>query len=95
MLEAARLASCAVNATFLKAIVVIRDDIPREILDAIKTPVSGLNIELAPVHIYTFADMGATRARRRGSRSWSMSARSTPRMDGVINSLMNSYGRMC
>jgi len=59
MLEAARLASCAVNATFLKAIVVIRDDIPRETLDAIKTPVSGLNIELAPVHIYTFADMGA------------------------------------
>ena len=59
MLEAARLASCAVNATFLKAIVVIRDDIPRETLDAIKTPVSGLNIELAPVHIYTYADMGA------------------------------------
>jgi len=59
MLEAARLASCAVNATFLKAIVVIRDNIPRETLDALKTPVSALNIELAPVHIYTYADMGA------------------------------------
>jgi len=59
MLEAARLASCAVNATFLKAIVVIRDNIPRETLDSLKTPVSGLNIELAPVHIYTYADMGA------------------------------------
>src|SRR5271154_7366500 len=59
MLEAARIASCAVNATFLKAIVVIRDNIPRETLDALKTPVSGLNIELAPVHIYTYADMGA------------------------------------
>ena len=26
---------------------------------SLKTPVSGLNIELAPVHIYTYADMGA------------------------------------
>ena len=48
MLEAARLASCAVNATFLKAIVVFRDDLDRETLDALKTPVSGLNIELQP-----------------------------------------------
>ena len=59
MLEAARLSSCAVNATFLKAIVVTRDSIPRETLDALKTPVSALTIELAPVHIYTYADMGA------------------------------------
>src|ERR1035437_4000979 len=59
MLEAARLASCAGNATFLKAIVMIRDNIPRGPLDALKTPVSGLNIELPPVHIYTYADMGA------------------------------------
>jgi len=61
MLEAARLASCAVNATFLKAIVVFRDDLDRATLDALKTPVSALNIELAPVHIYTFVDMGAYR----------------------------------
>ncbi len=59
MLEAARLASCAVNATFLKAVVVIRDDLDRATLDALKTPVSALNIELAPVHIYTYVDMGA------------------------------------
>jgi nitroreductase len=59
MLEAARLASCAVNATFLKAIVVFRDQLDRNTLDALKTPVSGLNIELAPVHIYTYVDMGA------------------------------------
>jgi nitroreductase len=56
MLEAARLASCAVNATFLKAIVVERDKLDRATLEAMKTPVSGLNIELAPVHIYTYAD---------------------------------------
>ena len=61
MLEAARLASCAVNASFLKAIVVFRDDLDRETIEALKTPVSALNIELAPVHIYTFADMGAYR----------------------------------
>jgi len=59
MLEAARIASCAVNASFLRAIVVFRDDLDRATLDALKTPVSGLNIELAPVHIYCFADMGA------------------------------------
>jgi nitroreductase len=59
MLEAARLASCAVNATFLKAVVVFRNDLDRETLEAMKTPVSALNIELAPVHIYTYVDMGA------------------------------------
>jgi nitroreductase len=59
MLEAARLSSCAVNATFMKAIVVVRDDLDRATLDALKTPVSGLNIELAPVHIYVYVDMGA------------------------------------
>lgn len=56
MLEAARRASCAVNATFMRAIVVNRDQMPREALDAMKTPVSGLNIELAPVHIYIYCD---------------------------------------
>jgi nitroreductase len=59
MLEAARLASCAVNATFLKAIVVERSQLDRQTLDALKTPVSALNIELAPVHIYTYIDTQA------------------------------------
>ena len=59
MLEAARLASCAVNATFMKAVVVFRDDLDRETLDALKTPVSALNIELAPVQIYCYCDMNA------------------------------------
>ena len=61
MLEAARRASCAVNATFMRAIVVYRDQLPRETLEALKTPVSGLNIELAPVHIYTYYDPTAFR----------------------------------
>src|SRR5207302_10730523 len=59
MLEAALRASCAVNATFMRAIVVERDKIDRETLEAMKTPVSGLNLALAPVHIYIFCDMKA------------------------------------
>jgi nitroreductase len=58
ILEAARLASCSVNATFLRAIVVERDKLPREMLDALKTPVSATNLEMAPVHIYFYGDMG-------------------------------------
>jgi len=58
ILEAARLASCAVNAHWLRAIVVERDRLPQEKLDAMKTPVSALNIELAPLHIYFYCDLG-------------------------------------
>ncbi len=58
MLEAARQASCAVNATFMKAIVVERDKLDQATIDALKTPVSG-QIEMAPIHIYTYADTKA------------------------------------
>jgi nitroreductase len=58
MLEAARQASCAVNATFMKAIVVERDKLDQGTIEALKTPVSG-QIELAPIHIYTYADTHA------------------------------------
>jgi len=57
ILEAARLASCAVNATFLRAIVVQRDDLAPEVLEDLKTPVSALNLELAPVHLYFYGDL--------------------------------------
>jgi nitroreductase len=57
ILEAARLASCAVNATFLRAIVVQRDTLEPEVLVGLKTPVSALNLELAPVHIYFYGDL--------------------------------------
>jgi nitroreductase len=59
ILEAARLASCAINATFLRAIVVQRDALDPEVLEALKTPVSALNLELAPVHIYFYGDLHA------------------------------------
>ncbi|MGH7928426.1 MAG: nitroreductase family protein [Candidatus Binatia bacterium] len=57
MLEAARLASCAVNAHWLKAIVVKRDDMTQEQLDSLKTPVASTALDLAPVHIYLFVDL--------------------------------------
>jgi nitroreductase len=58
ILETARLASCAVNAHWLRAIVVNRDDLPKEKLDQLKTPVAALTLDLAPVHIYFFVDLG-------------------------------------
>ncbi len=67
ILEAARLASCAVNAHWAKAIVVERDKLPEDKLERMKTPVAALNIELAPVHIYWYADLGVVN-RIQGSR---------------------------
>jgi len=58
ILETARLASCAVNAHWLRAIVVERDRLPKEKLDQLKTPVAALALDLAPTHIYFFCDLG-------------------------------------
>lgn len=57
MLEAARLASCAVNAQWARAVVGFRDDLTDDQLKRMKTPVAGLNVELAPVHIHFFNDL--------------------------------------
>ena len=54
ILEAMRIASCAVNAHWLHAVVVNRADLPSETMEALKTPVAGLIQELAPVHIYCY-----------------------------------------
>lgn len=67
MLEAARLSSCAVNAHWLKAVVANRDDIPEDKLEKLKTPVANVQLDLAPVHIYFFIDMGVVN-RIQGSR---------------------------
>jgi nitroreductase len=66
ILEAARLSSCAVNAQWLRAIVVERAKLPRETLDMLKTPVSANNLEFAPVHIYFYGDRSVV-PRTRGS----------------------------
>ncbi len=58
ILEAMRIASCAVNAHWLRAIVVNRADIPAETMEALKLPVAGMVQELAPVHIYCYLDTG-------------------------------------
>jgi nitroreductase len=67
ILEAMRIASCAVNAHWLRAVVVNRADIPPATLEALKTPVAGAVQELAPVHIYCYLDTGIV-TRVRGTR---------------------------
>ncbi len=67
ILETARLASCAVNAHWLRAIVVERDKLPADKLQMLKTPVAALALDLAPVHIYFFVDLGVVN-RIKGSR---------------------------
>jgi nitroreductase len=67
ILEAMRIASCAVNAHWLRAVVVNRAEIPADTMEALKTPVAGLVQELAPVHIYCYLDTGVVN-RIRGKR---------------------------
>ncbi|MEX2226011.1 MAG: nitroreductase family protein [Dehalococcoidia bacterium] len=57
MLEAARLASCAVNAQWARAIVGFRDELSEDQLKRLKTPVATLNVDMAPVHIHFFNDL--------------------------------------
>ncbi len=67
ILEAMRIASCAMNAHWLRAIVVYRDEVPAETMEALKLPVAGVIQELAPVHIYCYADLSVIE-RDRGAR---------------------------
>src|SRR2546425_12332342 len=54
ILEACLRASCAVNAHWLKAVVVKRDDVAPEDLEQMKNPGQGVVSQLAPVHIYFY-----------------------------------------
>jgi nitroreductase len=67
ILEAMRVASCAVNAHWLRAIMVNRDDIPPDILEKLEIPVAALIPQLAPVHIYCYLDLGTVN-RVKGAR---------------------------
>jgi len=58
ILEACLRASCAVNAHWLKAVVVKRADVAPEDLEKMKNPVQANVIALAPVHIYFYVDPG-------------------------------------
>src|ERR1041385_3654875 len=67
ILEACRIASCAVNAHWLKAVVVKRDDIAPDDLEKMKNPVQANVIALAPVHIYFYGDPGVVN-KNKGAR---------------------------
>ena len=59
MLEAARLASHWGNVQSLRAVVVVRDQVPPEVLEALWAPVAGFQIQLAPVVIVWYLDAEA------------------------------------
>jgi nitroreductase len=56
MLEAANLSSRAVNADFAKAIVCLRDELPADIVELLKTPTTTTQFDLAPVYIFWYGD---------------------------------------
>lgn len=61
LLEAARLSSRAVNADFVQAVVVNRDDLSEEDRDSLKTPTTTAQLDLAPVWIFWLIDPTAPR----------------------------------
>lgn len=66
ILEAARLASRAVNAAFAKAIVVYRDRLSVEDRASLKTPTTTAQLDLAPVWILWYGDLGCIRKTNQG-----------------------------
>jgi hypothetical protein len=59
ILEAARLASQAINSNWAKAIVVNRDDLSEDLRQALKTPTTTAQLDLAPTWIFWFGDTTA------------------------------------
>ncbi|RMD85231.1 MAG: hypothetical protein D6815_02350 [Candidatus Dadabacteria bacterium] len=59
MLEAARLASHWGNVGAVRALVIERDKAPKEVLDALPSPVGGYQIQLAPVVIVWYLETAA------------------------------------
>ncbi len=57
ILEAMRIASCAMNAHWLRAVVVVRDDLDPDVFEKLKPPVAGVVMDLAPLHIYCYGDL--------------------------------------
>jgi nitroreductase len=60
MLEAARIASHWGNVNSLRAVVIERDKAPKEVLDALPSPVGGYQIELAPIIIVWYLETACT-----------------------------------
>jgi nitroreductase len=59
ILEAARIASQAVNSNWAKAIVVNRDDLSEDLRAALKTPTTTAQLDLAPTWIFWYGDTRA------------------------------------
>lgn len=59
MLEAARIASHWGNVQSLRAVVVMKDTAPAEVIEAITAPIAGFQIRLAPVVIVWYLDTSA------------------------------------
>ncbi|MFN8203104.1 MAG: hypothetical protein U0S48_11090 [Solirubrobacteraceae bacterium] len=82
MLEAANRSSRAVNADFVKAVVVFRDDLDDETWEQLKTPTTTVQLDLAGLDLLVRRhDVRPGRAGS-ASRSWSTSARCRSRTAG-------------
>jgi len=57
MLEAANRASRSGNIDYWRALVVYRDELSPDTLDALRVPTTTADLDMAPVQIYWFADM--------------------------------------
>ena len=66
ILEAARLASRAVNAAFAKAIVVYRDKLSPQDRESLKTPTTTAQLDLAPVWIFWYGDLSCVQKTNQG-----------------------------
>ncbi len=56
MLEAARLASRAVNSPFYRVVVMERDELTPEQRDGLRTPTTTTDLDLAPLYMFWFID---------------------------------------
>ncbi len=57
ILQAARWASRSMNADYPRAVVVMRDELPAEVLEALHNPTTAADVDLAPVYIFWYFDM--------------------------------------
>ena len=57
MLEAANRSSRSINADYIKAVVVTRDELDPDVLEQLKTPTTNVDLDLAPALIFFYGDM--------------------------------------
>jgi nitroreductase len=57
MLEAANRSSRSINADYIKAVVVKREEFDADTLEQLKTPTTQVSTDLAPVYIFFYGDM--------------------------------------